>query len=180
MRSTEQDELAESAPSSVQARVVKDCLPGVYSLSKEFPRAEACPSIPGLTPRHFRGADSEDVLKNEIGPRIIKGESIVLLGNSNADLKWILESLPIDDDKVLNVHSPTHKAINWIRESLSIQNEKLLTVYSPTSETMKESEKSLKNYLTHKRGSNTSSALRLGPWCWPMTTPTAPTSGATT
>ena len=101
----------ETKAGAVQARVVKGCLPGVYSLSDNIPRASACPTIPGLSPRNFRGATSEEILRNEIGSRILDGENIVLLGNSDADVKWILETLSISDPNLLTVYAPTEDNI---------------------------------------------------------------------
>ena len=65
---------------------------------------------------------------NEISSRIIGGENIVLLGNNDSDVNWILETLSISDPN-------------------------LLTVYAPTKDNIQKSEKDLREYLTQNRGS---------------------------
>ena len=103
-------------------------LSGGYTLSNNFNRAKSCPTLAGFDPRNFRGAASEEILSNEIGLRILDGENIVLLGNSDADVKWILQTLSNIDPN-------------------------LLTVYAPTEDNIQESEKDLREYLIQNRGS---------------------------
>ena len=105
----------KSETALVQARIVEGGLSGVYALSNNFNRAKSCPTLSGFDPRNFRGAAAEEVLMGEIRDRITKEkENIVLLGNNDSDVQWILDSLSINDPNLLTVYSPTE---NNIQES---------------------------------------------------------------
>ena len=57
---------------------------------------EANTQVPGLKPTHLKGPEAESFLRNEIHKRIFdQKERLVLLGNDNGDVAWILDTLKI-------------------------------------------------------------------------------------
>ena len=116
---------------SIEARLIQGGSDAVFEGPK--PEAMGCPTIPGMKPKLLRDQEAETFLRETLPGRCSKkAEAIVVLGNDDGDIKWILTHLTQDQKP---------EDINW------------LTVYNPMHESdIKESEDNLRKYLTDNTG----------------------------
>ena len=94
-------------------------------------------AIPGVEPKNIKGEDSspkeaEKFMRDNLSKRIFKNqETVVVLGNDDADVKWIMEKLVPQNQ----------------------EEEKCITVYNPQKEDeIEESERKLKEFLKSGQG----------------------------
>ena len=115
---------------TITARVVSGGKNAIYDGPKQ--EAEGCRTIPGMKPTVLRGQEAKSFMMDTIPDRCFnKEEAIVLIGNEDDDVQWMLQHL-------------TKGAKSKVRN---------LTIYNPRKESeIENSEKLLKEYLNNCKG----------------------------
>ena len=125
-----QDQQVAQQSKGTEARVITGVKDAIYKGPSE--EAVGCPTIAGMKPRVIKDVGAEQFMKEIIPKRCLeKKEVIVILGNDEDDIDWILDCLSEDEE--------------FTKTSL--------TVYHPLDESeIKDAETSLQTYLNDPQG----------------------------
>ena len=92
-----------TASDMVWVSVIKDGVEAFYRICKQDVTI-GCASIPGSTLETKNVVEGEEFLTGDLQKRLNEGETIVVLGNDDKDMGWILQTLPKEKQ---TVYDPT-------------------------------------------------------------------------